>query len=79
MEDFIKKLQELNDLLKAFNASTKTGMMKLPKVPKQADPLKLPGMGAPKSKKDPKKMAEQLKNVELKPKIKIAGNGQWMM
>lgn len=78
MQDFIKKLQELNSLLKAFNASTKTGMMKLPAAPKQADPLKLPGM-APKSKKDPKKMAEQLKNVELKPKIKIAANGQWKM
>ena len=80
MEKFFKKLEELSTLLKAFNASIKTpkptvGMPTTPKVP---GATKIPGM-APNSKKDPKKIAEQLKNAELKPKIKIARNGQWSM
>jgi len=79
MDELFKKLDALSDLLKNFNASIKMPKMSSPNVPKpDAGISKLPTPG-PKSKKDPKKIAEQLKNKELKPKIKIAANGQWSM
>lgn len=80
MEELFKKLDALQDLLKNFNASIKTQTMSTPKVPKpDAGIPKLPTPG-PNSKKDPKKIAQQLKNKsDLKPKVKIAGNGQWSM
>lgn len=80
MDSFFKKLDELSDLLKNFNASIKApklGSLKPPTLPKAPAPA-IPKPG-PSSKKDPVKVAEQLKNKELKPKIKIAKNGQWSL
>jgi len=80
MEKFFKKLNELDDLLKEFKASIATPTISsgMPKPPKVKGETKIPGM-TPNSKKDPKKVAEQLKNPDLKPKIKLARNGQWSM
>jgi len=81
MDNFFKKLDELSDLLKQFNASIKLPKLDagMPKPPKMAG-TKIPGM-APKSQKDPTKVAQQLKNPDLKPKAKIsfAKNGQWSL
>ena len=83
MDSLFKKLDELSDLLKKaqaqFNPSIK--MPKPPKagiVPKQP---KIPGM-TPSSKKDPAKVAQQLKNKELKPKTEMTSfnsGGQWSL
>ena len=72
MNKFFTKLEELEALLKNFNASIKMPKMSTPKppsLPKAGVAPKMPGMG-PSSKKDPIKVAEQLKNKELKPSIK---------
>jgi hypothetical protein len=93
MSDFDKKLQELSDLLKVFVPSVAPAEMPvLPtiKPPKlsgsRASPTpktpKLPGI-APRSKKDPKKMAEQLKNPTERKQtlefLKFDHNGQWSL
>lgn len=81
MERFYKKLDELSDLFKQFNASIKLPKMKsgMPAISKPAVP-KLPGV-APTSHKDPDKVAQQLKNPDLKPKTKVAmaKSGQWSL
>lgn len=93
MSDFYKKLQELDDLLKAFVPSVAPAAMPaLPTIqpPKlsgtRASPTpkspKLPGI-APRSKKDPKKIAEQLKNPTERKQtlefLKFDHNGQWSL
>lgn len=81
MERFFKKLDELSDLFKQFNASIKLPKMDagMPKVPSAGGP-KMPGV-APTSQKDPKKVAQQLKNPDLKPKTKVTmmKSGQWAL
>jgi len=86
MDELFKKLDALQDLLKNFNASIKMPKMsatKPPSLPKAGVAPKIPGMG-PSSKKDPVKVAEQLKNKQLKPSIKpqmlkVDKNGQWKL
>jgi hypothetical protein len=82
MERFFKKLDELSDLFKQFNASTKLPKLGagMPKMPKPAIPKMKTGV-APTSQKDPEKVAQQLKNPELKPKTKVAmaKSGQWSL
>lgn len=79
MESLFKKLEELSDLLKNIGAG-----LKLPqpgKTPTMPKPPKLPGINPP-SKKDPVKIAQQLKNPkEAKPKtsVKISKLGQWSL
>lgn len=86
MDELFKKLDALESLLKNFNASIKMPKMSVPKppsLPKAGAAPKMPGMG-PASKKDPAKVAEQLKNKQLKPSIKpqmlkVDKNGQWKL
>ena len=80
MDSFFKNIDELSTLLKQFNASIKMPKLgaDMPKPPKAPGPKMTPGM-APTSKKDPVKVANQLKNPDLKPSIKIAKNGQWSL
>lgn len=81
-----KKLNKLTDMFSDVKASIKMPKISTPKTPDQP---KLPG-NAPKSKKDPEKMAEQIKNPDLKPKaveqakemkesLKVSKNGQWSL
>ena len=79
-----KKLDRLSDLLKQFNASIKTpkvGGIKPPSIPK------VPGV-APKTQKDPVKIAEQITNPDIKDQVmdqaktikeamRISKSGQW--
>jgi hypothetical protein len=87
MGNLKKKLDNLSDLLKQFNASIK--MPKGPKPPRaSAGPAK-PKIGiAPTNKKDPVKVAEQIKNPDMKPMVmdaakqtrealKVSKLGQW--
>jgi hypothetical protein len=87
MTKFDKKLDELEDLLKQFNASIKTPKANMPK-PKGQAPV-LPGV-TPQSHKDPKKVAQQLNNAKkmknpLKPKLSspeklnFSTGGQWSL
>ena len=87
MAKFDKKLDELGDLLKQFNASIKTPKTNMPKPKGQAG--KLPGV-TPQSHKDPKKVAQQLDNAKkmknpLKPKLSspeklnFSATGQWSL
>lgn len=88
-----KKLEQIRDLIKAlnltpkaFNASTKApklGGVTAPKYPE----LATPGI-APPNKKDPKKVAEQIKNAKsmknpIKPvgqeKLTLSKSGQWTL
>lgn len=80
MEKFFKKIDELQDLLKAFKASIASPKLAPVKAAAPKGAPKLPSSTGPASKKDPKKVAEQIKNAkQQKPKIKIAKNGQWSM
>ncbi len=83
MDNLLKKLDEIEDLLKkdpqlmpAVKSPTLGSGMGI-SMPKPASP-KISGI-APSSKKDPAKVAQQLKNpkIEIKPLIKYADNGQW--
>jgi len=88
MDTFFDKLEALEKALKQFNASIKQPKMDGLKIPKSKAP-KIPGNPA-KSKKDPVKVAEQLKNPDLKPMamdaakqhkeaLKVSKNGQWKL
>lgn len=83
MDSLFKKLDELSDLLKQFNATIKTPKTKplTPRVPKMGATMPKMSTGmAPKTKKDPVKVAEQLKNKDPKPKVRVASFnnlGQW--
>jgi hypothetical protein len=93
MEDLIKKIEELRDLVKGmFTKPNQNSLvpaikqptlkpLSMPSIKSSASP-KIPGI-APPSNKDPKKMAEQLKNPRpKKPKtemIKFDSGGQWSL
>lgn len=90
MEDLIKKIQQLVDLVKAVKMQPQQGP-KAPSLPSIKHPpqpsmtatqkqTKIPGMN-PDSKKDPKKIAEQIKSGAIrKPAmIKADHNGQWSL
>lgn len=96
MDELVKKLEQLNDLLKTIkklNPPTQPALPKLPTAsPPPPPPLKAPAGQAPKisngegpnSKKDPKKVAEQIKNGSMSTKtqkilLKFEKNGQWSM
>ena len=90
METLLKKIEEINSLLKQFNPSPKG-----PKVPKPSLPAtqhEVPNVKAPPTHKDPVKVAEQLKNPDLtqnkellsdakknKGKLNINKRGQWSL
>lgn len=91
MEDLVKKIQELRDLLKGMTPMLKPKQSLVPAIKAPtikpiavssapAAPSKIPGV-APTSNKDPVKMAQQLKNPRpKKPKMEILKsdkNGQW--
>jgi hypothetical protein len=92
MQDLISKIEELRKALGAMKPkqdimvpALKTPGVKpltLPPVRTSSKPTPLPGVAAP-SGKDPRKMAEQLKNPKpKKPKIemlKFDKNGQWSL
>lgn len=92
MQDLIAKIEELRKSLAAMkpkgDGNSLVPALKLPTVKPisvsstSAVKSKLPGV-APASGKDPKKMAEQLKNPRpKKPKIemlKVDKNGQWSL
>lgn len=87
MEELLNKIQELRNLVKAaLPKSTGPKVPALPKISSPATPsmtagnkpAKIPGMN-PDSKKDPKKIAEQIKDGTIKRPalIKAYANGQW--
>lgn len=95
MESFRKKLQELRDILKAAKPSAQSMHPELPKLPEiKPTPApsissgatlktpKMPGIN-PGSKKDPRKVAEQLKQgktqQKMMPKLEISKSGQWSL
>lgn len=97
MEELYKKLLELNSLLKAVKPTNPQPVgFHLPKIPAIRAPAspsmsapgaakdgKIPGM-APAGKKDPKKIAEQIKSGEMSTKtqkvmLKAHENGQWYL
>jgi translation elongation factor EF-Tu-like GTPase len=93
MEDLVKKIENIVDLVKAMMASIKTpslnagnNSLRMPKTPKFG--IKEPATGvAPTSKKNPIKAAEQLSDPGIKKDavkaaketIKVAPNGQWTL
>lgn len=96
MEELIKKLSELKDLIKAVKtAAPKPILPSIPAIPALKPPsppsmaptgnksTKMPGM-APDSKKDPKKVAQQIKDGSMSTKtqkimLKFDQNGQWSL
>jgi hypothetical protein len=94
MQDLLNKIEQLKKSLAAMkpkDTGTLVPALSLPPVKPlsisamsggSAKPAKLPG-AAPASGKDPKKMAEQLKNPRpKKPKVEILKtdkNGQWSL
>ncbi len=88
MEALIKKIEALKDLVKAVKAmaspvpsmpTIKPISISAPSVPAKS---KMPGVN-PNAKKDPKKVAEQLKNADVQklkaPVLKADSNGQWKL
>jgi hypothetical protein len=96
MEDLIKKWEEIKGLVKAITSSSKSttssssALPKLPTIqppavpsmaPKKNKDAKIPGV-TPESTKDPKKVAQQLKDGSVKTKtemLKFDTNGQWSL
>lgn len=90
MEELYKKIQELNDLLKQVKTQRPAPMPSIPPIKPIAPPsisaapkaTKIPGH-SPGSNKDPKKVAEQLKNAKMQklkmPLLKFDHNGQWKL
>lgn len=90
MDELIKKITKLNDLIKFFKQKNSNPLVPTPKMPgikelgsvKTRKSAKIPSI-APKSLKDPQKIAEQLKNpAPKKTKIEILKtdkNGQWQL
>jgi hypothetical protein len=88
MDKLIKKIIEINNLLKFIKQVKENPLVPTPKMPgvkklgsiKAQKPTKIPGI-APNALKDPIKVSQQLKNpAPKKPKINIlktASNGQW--
>lgn len=96
MKSFLKKLEELRDMLKAAKPKVQQAMhSELPSIPTikptsapsmsagaSSKPPKMPGIN-PGSKKDPVKVAQQLKQgktqKKVMPLLKIDKNGQWSL
>jgi hypothetical protein len=89
MEKLIKKIKELKSTLQNLKQSAVSfDISPIPEIKppsisvSRAGSTKIPGIN-PESKKDPKKVAEQLKSAQLqklkKPMIKYADNGQWSL
>lgn len=96
MEELTKKLEKLRDLIKAIRQS-KSPMAALPQIPtpKQPSPPSMTPSSAkapkistgegPNSKKDPKKVAEQIKNGSMSTKTQKvmlkadSVTGQWYL
>lgn len=99
MEELVKKLEELSKAIKAVKKLNPPTHMALPEVPSlpavkpPAPPSMTPsatkapkisnGEG-PNSKKDPKKVAQQIKDGSMSTKtqkvmLKTAKNGQWSL
>lgn len=96
MEELSKKLEKLIDLIKAIKLNKPTGPV-LPSIPspkQPAPPSMTPSAAAapkigtgqgPNSKKDPKKMAEQIKNGSMSTKTQKvmlkadSKTGQWYL
>lgn len=89
MEELFAKIEQLRDLVKAIKVAQP--VFKAPVLPKINPPAqpsmtapsaskKIPGMN-PDAKKDPKKIAEQIKSGAIrKPAmIKADHNGQWRL
>jgi hypothetical protein len=93
MEELLLKIQALRDLIKSLAPKT-SNIVQPPSIPALKQPplpsmnakaptaTKIPGMN-PSSKKDPKKVAEQLKSGKVKsapaPVLKTDKNGQWSL
>jgi hypothetical protein len=84
-----KLIKSLSDLIKAIKAEKlihpAIPTIKQPAPPSMTPniPNKMPGV-APEGKKDPRKIAQQLKNGEMSTKtqkimLKTAKNGQWTL
>jgi hypothetical protein len=97
MEELAKKLQKLKDLIKAIRQSQPYKGPTLPQIPAPKQPsapsmtpkaAAAPKIGAgqgPNSKKDPKKVAEQIKNGSMSTKTQKvmlkadSVTGQWYL
>jgi hypothetical protein len=97
MEELYKKLLELNALVKAIMPTNpKPVGFSVPKLqglrPPAPSPMKVPGVAkdgkipglAPDGKKDPKKIAQQIKEGSMSTKtqkvmLKFDKNGQWSL
>lgn len=96
MEELIKKLTQLNELIKAIKAEKPKTPFALPSIPPLKQPPK-PSMTPPKvnakmgqgvspnSKKDPKKVAQQIKDGSMSTKTQKvmlkadSQTGQWYL
>ncbi len=91
MEELVKKIQALRDLVKALKKPAQPKLPSIPSIkqpsppsmtPKKPKQPKLPGI-TPNGKKDPKKIAQQLKEGQLSNKnvemLKVEKNGQWRL
>lgn len=94
MDGLLKRIEKIRDLIKGLNVQLKPKQSLVPAIkPPSVKPLsmpsvsvggtdKLPGV-APPNKKDPKKIAEQLKNPRpAKPNMEILKfdrGGQWSL
>ena len=96
MKPLLKKLEELRDLIKAAKSKPQQSMhSEIPSLPTikptsapsmsagaSSKPPKMPGIN-PGSKKDPVKVAQQLKQgktqQKVMPLLKVDKNGQWSL
>lgn len=95
MKSLLKKLEDLRDMLKATKSKAQSMHSELPKLP-TIKPTSAPSMSAgssqqtpkmpginPGSKKDPVKVAQQLKQGKSQkkamPLLKFEKNGQWSL
>jgi hypothetical protein len=90
MEELFNKLTELSDMLKAIKSTQDDVSFKVPPIKGITPPAMTatapskPIAPAPESKKDPKKIAEQIKDGSMstktqKPLLKIDQKGQWSL
>jgi hypothetical protein len=95
MDELFKKLTQLTDLLKAIKPPSVAKGPSIPTIPAIKPPAppsmapkatattKMPGM-TPAGKKDPKKIAQQIKDGSMSTKtqkvmLKFDKNGQWSL